>query len=274
MRKLRVAGIQMKVSADKRENLRTAEAYIEKVKNLKPDVVVLPEMFICPYQTENFPVYAEKAGGESYEACTEIAKRFGIYLVAGSMPEIEDGKVYNTAYVFDRNGKQIARHRKAHLFDICVSGGQCFQESETLTPGNEIVVFDTEFCKMGLCVCYDFRFPELVRLMADKGAEMVLVPAAFNMTTGPAHWEILFRTRALDNQLFVMGVAPARDLESPYISWGHSILVDPWGKIIKHMDEKEGSMVHEIDLEQVKKVREELPLLKHRRRDLYELKEL
>lgn len=188
------------------------------------------------------------------------------------MPERDaTGRIYNTSYVFDRNGHQIGKHRKMHLFDIDVKGGQYFKESDTLTPGNQVTVFDTEFGKMGVCICYDFRFPELARLMVDQGAEVIIVPAAFNMTTGPLHWELMFRQRAVDNQVYTLGAAPARDLNAGYHSWGHSIAVDPWGKVLMEMEEKPDVEIVELDLDEVKKVREQLPLLKHRREDIYAL---
>ena len=191
------------------------------------------------------------------------------------MPERDAaGHIYNTSYVFDRNGHQIGKHRKMHLFDIDVKGGQYFKESDTLTPGDQVTVFDTEFGKMGVCICYDFRFPELARLMVDQGAEVIIVPAAFNMTTGPLHWELMFRQRAVDNQVYTLGAAPARDLNVGYHSWGHSIAVDPWGKVLMEMEEKPDVKVAELDLEEVKKVREQLPLLKHRRGDIYELSQI
>ena len=158
-----------------------------------------------------------------------------------------------------------------HLFDIDVKGGQYFKESDTLTPGDQVTVFDTEFGKMGLCICYDFRFPELARLMVDEGAQVIIVPAAFNMTTGPLHWELMFRQRAVDNQVYTIGAAPARDLNAGYHSWGHSIAADPWGKVLMEMEEKPDVEIVELDLDEVKKVREQLPLLKHRRGDIYAL---
>ncbi len=272
---MKVANIQMKVSDNKEDNFNTVEKYLDETKNEKVDLVVLPEMFNCPYQTHNFPIYAEEEGESSWQACSSLAKKYNIYLVAGSMPEKDkDGRVYNTSYVFDRQGNQIGKHRKAHLFDIDIKGGQYFKESDTLTPGNQVTVFDTEFGKVGLCICYDFRFPELSRLMVEKGAKIIVVPGAFNMSTGPLHWEILFRLRAVDNQVFTIGAAPARDPESGYTSWGHSIVVSPWGDIINEMDEKEGYIISELDLSLVEKARKELPLLAHRRHDMYRLEEL
>lgn len=328
--KLKAAILQTRVFQDKERNIRQVEEILASGRTRDADLVTLPEMFCCPYETGNFPLYAEPEGGPSWQALSALAKRYGIYLSAGSMPEaetvrnpgpgqgtemirkpgaeqgtemirdlgLEKGavadlsakageaadsagpggesvtRIYNTAYVFDRQGRQIGKHRKAHLFDIAVEGGQHFRESDTLTPGGRIGCFDTEFGKVGLCVCYDFRFPETARLMAQDGAGIILVPAAFNMTTGPAHWELMFRQRAVESQCYVIGTAPARDPESSYLSWGHSIAVDPWGTVLTQMDEKEGIRVLELDLDYVEKVRRELPLLAHRRTDLYELRRI
>ena len=275
MAKIKVAAIQMPTVTDKMQNVRTAGIYLEKIKDEKPDFVILPEMFCCPYQTQNFPVYAEEEGGSVWQQLSEYAKQYGIYLIGGSMPEKDaEGKVYNTSYIFDRQGKQIGKHRKVHLFDIDVTGGQTFKESDTLTAGDHDTVFDTEFGRMGVMLCFDIRFPELARMMVNDGAKAIFVPAAFNMTTGPAHWELSFRTRALDNQIYMIGCAPMRDESAGYISWGHSIVTDPWGRVIDMLDEKEGVLLTELDLDYEEQVREELPLLKSRRKDMYRLEKI
>lgn len=275
MEKIKVAAIQMPTLTDKMQNVRTAGIYLEKIKDEKPDFVILPEMFCCPYQTQNFPVYAEEEGGPVWQQLSEYANQYGIYLIGGSMPEKDaEGKVYNTSYIFDRQGKQIGKHRKVHLFDIDVTGGQTFKESDTLTAGDHDTVFDTEFGRMGVILCFDIRFPELARMMVNDGAKAIFVPAAFNMTTGPAHWELSFRTRALDNQIYMIGCAPMRDEYAGYISWGHSIVTDPWGRVIDMLDEKEGVLLTELDLDYEEQVREELPLLKSRRKDMYRLEKL
>ena len=272
MEKIKIAAIQMSTVADKMENVRTVKTYLEKIKDENPDFVILPEMFCCPYQTENFPIYAEKEGGPVWQQLSGYAKQYGIYLIGGSMPEKDaEGNVYNTSYIFDREGKQIGKHRKVHLFDIDVKGGQTFKESDTLTAGDSDTVFDTEFGKMGVMLCFDIRFPELSRMMVNDGARIVFVPAAFNMTTGPAHWELSFRTRALDNQIYMVGCAPARDVSAGYISWGHSIVTDPWGRVTDMLDENEGILLAELDMDYEEQVREELPLLKSRRKDIYQL---
>lgn len=275
MAKIKVAAIQMPTVTDKMQNVRTAGIYLEKIKDEKPDFVIFPEMFCCPYQTQNFPVYAEEEGGPVWQQLSEYAKQYGIYLIGGSMPEKDaEGKVYNTSYIFDRQGKQIGKHRKVHLFDIDVTGGQTFKESDTLTAGDHDTVFDTEFGRMGVMLCFDIRFPELARMMVNDGAKAIFVPAAFNMTTGPAHWKLSFRTRALDNQIYMIGCAPMRDESAGYISWGHSIVTDPWGRVIDMLDEKEGVLLTELDLDYEEQVREELPLLKSRRKDMYRLEKL
>lgn len=275
MEKIKIAAIQMPTVADKMENVRTVKTYLEKIKDENPDFVILPEMFCCPYQTENFPIYAEKEGGPVWQQLSGYAKQYGIYLIGGSMPEKDaEGNVYNTSYIFDREGKQIGKHRKVHLFDIDVKGGQTFKESDTLTAGDSDTVFDTEFGKIGVMLCFDIRFPELSRMMVNDGAKVIFVPAAFNMTTGPAHWELSFRTRALDNQIYMVGCAPARDVSAGYISWGHSIVTDPWGRVIDMLDEKKGILLAELDMDYEEQIREELPLLKSRRKDMYKLEKL
>ena len=272
MEKIKIAAIQMPTVADKMENVRTVKTYLEKIKDENPDFVILPEMFCCPYQTENFPIYAEKEGGPVWQQLSGYAKQYGIYLIGGSMPEKDaEGNVYNTSYIFDREGKQIGKHRKVHLFDIDVKGGQTFKESDTLTAGDSDTVFDTEFGKIGVMLCFDIRFPELSRMMINDGVKVIFVPAAFNMTTGPAHWELSFRTRALDNQIYMVGCAPARDVSAGYISWGHSIVTDPWGRVTGMLDENEGILLAELDMDYEEQVREELPLLKSRRKDIYQL---
>lgn len=272
MAKIRTAVLQTPVSPEKQENLDRVAEVLERDFLRDVDLVTLPEMFACPYDTEVFPEYAEPEGGPSWKFMSDLAAKKKIYLSAGSMPEIDsEGHIYNTAYVFDREGKQIAKHRKVHLFDIDIEGGQAFRESATLTAGNKATVFDTEFGKMGLCICYDIRFPELARIMADQGAKVILCPGAFNLTTGPAHWELLYRTRAVDNQVYYIATSPARDMDASYVAYGHSMVVDPWGIIISEMGAKAQMRVVDIDLDRIDEVREQLPLMKHRRKDIYEL---
>lgn len=266
---MKLALIQMHVKNTPAENIERIKQRIQEAKILGADMAVFPEMCACPYENTAFMRHAMEQEDSFLLQIATAAKKQGIYVVAGSVPEKENAHIYNTSFVFDPEGNFCAKHRKIHLFDINITGGQTFMESDTFTKGDTLTTFATPWGIIGLCICYDIRFPELCRLMALRGAKGILVPAAFNMTTGPAHWEITFRTRALDNQVFMAGVAPARDNNASYIAWGHTISTDPWGRMIHQMDEREGISLVEWNMAELEKVRNELPLLKHLRTDLY-----
>ena len=268
---MRTALIQMPVTADKAENLTVARDYVRRAADGGAQLAVLPEMFCCLYTNEAFRANAEPAGGPVHRAMAGLARETGLWLVAGSMPEADGERIYNTSFVFDPAGRQAAFHRKMHLFDIDVKGGQRFMESETFTAGDRVTVFDTPFGKLGLCICFDMRFPELARCMALAGARAIVTPAAFNMTTGPAHWELLFRQRAVDNQLFTLGVAPARDEKGPYVSYGNTILCSPWGEVLARAGSAPALLLADVDLDQNESIRAQLPLLSARRTDVYRL---
>ncbi|HVI42637.1 MAG TPA: carbon-nitrogen hydrolase family protein [Anaerovoracaceae bacterium] len=260
---------QMKVAMDKEQNLATAESMIREAAENRAKVIALPEMFNCPYSNQYFREYAEEEGGETVRFLSSIAKELKIYLIGGSIPELENGNVYNTSFSFNKEGEIIGKHRKIHLFDIDVKGGIRFMESETLTPGESVTILDTEFCKIGIAICYDVRFPELFRKMTLAGAKVVILPGAFNMTTGPAHWDLTIRARALDNQIYFAAVSPARDTEGPYQAYGNSCVANPWGEFCGRTDARESFVYAKIDLDYVEEVRDQLPLLKHRRPALY-----
>ncbi len=269
---LRIAQVQMSVTRNKDENIHRAARMIRQAAEQGAELAMLPEMFCCPYENAAFRPYGEAEGGPAQQALSALAGELGIWIVGGSVPELENEKVYNTSYVYDSSGRQVARHRKMHLFDIDVEGGQRFMESDTLSPGNEVTVFDTPWGRMGLCICFDLRFEELSRLMTLQGAQIILTPAAFNMTTGPAHWELLFRQRAVDNQLFTVGTSPARDEAGSYVAWGHSIVCDPWGSVIRQCGAGEELAVTDLDLTRIAAVRRQLPILSARRTDVYQLR--
>lgn len=273
MKDFKIAVCQVAPTEEKKLNIEKARKMIYEAAENLASVVVFGEMFNCPYQNKYFTPFAETVpGGETYNMLMEAAKENKVYLIGGSFPEMDKGKVYNTSCVFSPDGTLIAKHRKMHLFDVELESGLVFKESDTLGSGNEVTVFDTTYCRMGLAICYDVRFPELMRLMVLEGAEVIIIPAAFNMTTGPAHWDILFRTRAMDNQVFMVGASPARDINGGYVAYGNSVVVEPWGNIIKRAGEEEGIIYADLDGSRIIKVRNELPLLKHRRTDVYELK--
>ena len=275
MSTIKVACLQLNVKQDKYDNIEQLAEILGSGQAAGADFISLPEMWNCPYKTELFPEYAEPEQGDTWLAMSTLARKNNAYLVGGSIPESdEEGRVYNTCYVFDRNGNQIGKHRKVHLFDIYAHGQQVFKESDTLTGGDSFSTFDTEFCKMAVNICFDIRFPESSRLPALAGARVIFNPAAFNMTTGPAHWELGFRQRAVENQVYMVGTSTARDPDAGYVSYGHSIITDPWGNILMQMDEKPGITVTELDLDHIDVIRAKLPLLSARRTDVYELKEL
>lgn len=260
---------QMPVVEDKATNLRKAGEMVRIAVSRGADMVALPEMFNCPYSNEFFREYAESEEGISWTYLSMLAKELDVYLIGGSIPELSGSDVYNTSYSFDRQGRQIGKHRKAHLFDIDVKGGIRFVESETLSSGTWSTVFDTEFCKVGVAICYDVRFPELIRRMTLEGASLIVLPAAFNMTTGPAHWDLTMRARALDNQIYFAAVSQSRQIGGSYQAYGSSCVVNPWGEFCGKTDYRESVVFADIDLEFLNDIREQLPLLKHRKEELY-----
>ncbi|MFP4457451.1 MAG: carbon-nitrogen hydrolase family protein [Halanaerobiales bacterium] len=266
---MKIGLCQLKVSENKSINLFNAKKQMNIAKNLGAEIICLPEIFNSPYENSNFLKHAEPQGGQTYKFLSIQAKELDVYLVGGSIPEKEDGKIYNTSYVFNRNGELIAKHRKVHLFDIFIPGEIEFMESKTLSAGNSVTTFDTEYGKMGLAICFDIRFSEYINLIGQSGAKVIFIPAAFNMKTGPAHWDLAFKSRALDNQLFIAGCSPARDEKASYVAYGHSLIVNPWGEIINQLDENQGVLVGEVDLNLIDEYRQKLPIVKNKRSDLY-----
>ena len=280
MNSIKIALCQMNVVDNKDKNIEKAIQMIKESKKQGADLAVLPEMFNCPYENEKFIEYAEKLeDSQTLKEISNTAKEENIHVLAGSVPELvkDENKgtesIYNTAVFFDNNGKQLGKHRKMHLFDIDVKGKIYFKESDTLSAGNDFTIINTDLATIGIGICYDIRFVELSRIMALERAEILIFPGAFNLTTGPAHWELLFRSRALDNQVYAIGVAPALDEDASYNSYGHSIAVNPWGEVIEELDYSEELKIVKIDLDEIKRVREEIPVLRNRRVDLYEIKE-
>jgi len=204
----------------------------------------------------------------------EVAKSQKIYLIGGSIPEKDGDKFYNTSVSLDPNGNTLGIHRKIHLFDIDIPGKIRFVESETLSAGDSPTIIDTEYCKIVVAICYDMRFAELGLLYGRSGCKFLCYPGAFNMVTGPVHWELLQRARALDNQVFVAAVSPARNPDADYTAWGHTTVVDPWGQIVSTTEEKETIVYADISLNRLEEVRTNIPILKQRRNDIYQLNQV
>lgn len=266
---MKIALIQMSIVKNKEKNLETAKKMIHKACNEGAEIVVLPEMFNCPYNSRVFKDYSETKSGKTITLMRTLARQHKIVIIAGSIVERDHENLYNTSFIINTLGEIIAKHRKAHLFDVDIPNGIRFKESRILKPGNKATVVKTTKGTLGVAICYDMRFPELIRKMTLLGAEMIFIPAAFNMTTGPAHWHTIARSRALDNQVYFALCSPARDTSSSYVAYGHSLVTNPWGEIINELNKSPGILYSEIDFEQLKKVRTSLPLLKHRRPDLY-----
>ncbi|SMC38119.1 carbon-nitrogen hydrolase family protein [Sporomusa malonica] len=263
---------QMGVIPDKLANIEKARTMIGDAAIKGSRLVVLPEMFNCPYQSELFPDYAESvADGPTITMLAECAAQNKVIVVGGSIPEKDEaGNVFNTSFVFNENGDLIGRHRKVHLFDVAIKGGTVFQESKTLAAGSSMTVVNTSLGTMGVAICYDVRFPELARAMALKGAQVIIYPAAFGPVTGPAHWELLMRARAVDNQVYIIAAAPALNAAAEYKAYGHSMIVDPWARVLAVASEEETVITGKVDFRTLEKVRDELPILKHRKPEVYE----
>jgi len=261
------AAIQMLATPDKELNLREAEAKVREAAARGAKVVALPEVFNWRGDKKEERQHAEPLSGPTAHLMARLARELGIYLLSGSLLEEipGSGKAYNTSLLFDPKGNSIARYRKIHLFDVDIERGVSTRESETRQPGEDIVVAATEFCPMGLTICYDLRFPELYRALVAKGAQMIFIPSAFTALTGEAHWEPLLRARAIENQVYI--VAPDQIGRNPksFATYGNSMIVDPWGRILARASDLPAVIFAEVDLGYLTKVRAELPSLTHRK---------
>ena len=263
---------QIKVIDNKNSNINNAKNFLTNAHNNNVEIAILPEMFNCPYENSKFIEYAEEEEDSlTLNQIKDISQDYDMHIIAGSIPEKVDNKIYNTCFFFNNKGKIIGKYSKMHLFDVNVDNGIKFKESDTLTAGDKFTLVETKWGKIGLGICYDLRFPEFSRLLALDGADILVYPGAFNLTTGPNHWETLFKSRALDNQVFSVGVAPAINKDSSYQSYGHSLICSPWGNVINQADYDENLIVEKIDLNLIKKVRSEIPVLKNRRTDIYNI---
>ena len=270
-RKLRVAAIQMSSTPDKEGNKETAEALIREAVSTGADLVALPELWSCHGFDEAYRENAEPVPGPTTDFLGELARELGIYLLGGSILEGDPGaqRLSNTSTFFDPSGEMTAVYRKIHLFDVKVSDRE-YLESANIAPGSEIVTAKAGAATLGLSVCYDVRFPELYRLLALRGAEILAVPAAFTLQTGKDHWELLLRARAVENQAFV--VAPAQWGQKADGRWtyGRSMIVDPWGTVLATCPDRDGHALATLDLDYLDRFRAEFPALTNRRPETYD----
>jgi omega-amidase len=280
--KVLVAILQLKGVTDKAANIEAAKIAMEEAAATGAKILILPEIWPIAHNKELYPTAAENpnwsaAKTPALELMKSQAQKHKVYVIGGSIVEVDDSdgndRYYNTCFVFDPKGEIVAKYRKIHLFDVDIPGKMTHKESETVGAGNEITMFDTEYGRIGVSICYDIRFTEQFLLMAREGAKIIVCPAAFSLTTGEAHWEVLLRARALDTQCYVIGAACARYVEEPklYQSWGHSTVVDPWGKVVITTEHGPATLYAELDLSYVDQVREQLPYSKQKRGDIYQL---
>eukprot|EP01107_Rhizomastix_libera_P014614 TRINITY_DN4778_c0_g1_i1.p1 TRINITY_DN4778_c0_g1~~TRINITY_DN4778_c0_g1_i1.p1 ORF type:complete len:310 (-),score=52.49 TRINITY_DN4778_c0_g1_i1:15-944(-) len=278
--------LQLNVVKDKEQNIKNAEEQILEAGKQHPNIIVLPEMWNTPYSTKLFREYSESSGGPSTTMLARCARSLECYIVGGSIPELDQGKVYNTCFAYGPDGNMVAKHRKVHLFDIDIPGKISFKESDTLSAGNSLTHFSTPFGNVGIGICFDIRFPELSRILATKyQCSLIVFPAAFNTTTGPLHWDLLLRSRAVDCQCYVCGVAPASasansdsdgnsDGEAVYAAWSHSAVVDPWGAVVATAaSTAQHCIVASLRHSTVDNVRRNIPSISAARNDVYSLSE-
>jgi predicted amidohydrolase len=264
-----VAAIQLNSTPDLARNLERARELVIQAKDRGADLVALPEHFAYLGPEDQNPPSAQPLDGPLVREFGALARELGIYLLLGSFPEITetDSLPHNTSVLLGRDGAILAAYRKIHLFDVDLAGGPTYQESRCICPGQEVVAMalpGTPFTA-GLAICYDLRFSELFRLLATKGADLLILPAAFTLATGRDHWEVLVRARAIENQAYI--IAPAQwGRHSPgRRSYGRSLIVDPWGTILAQAPDREGLILAELDHARLARLRREMPCLEHRR---------
>ena len=266
-----MACIQMTSRSDKAANLESAERLVAQAAATGADLLLLPEKWTAIGDAEVLHAAAERLeDGESVEAMAGWARRHGVTLVGGSITERRTGhaKLSNTSLVFDADGTLVAAYRKIHLFDVEV-GGHVYRESETEEPGDEPILVDAEGWSLGLSICYDVRFPELYRILALEGAHVVTVPAHFTLYTGKDHWELLLRARAVENQYYVAAAAQIGETVPGKLSYGRSLIVDPWGTVLVQAPDEEGVISAELDRGRLQEIRRRLPSLASRQPDAY-----
>jgi deaminated glutathione amidase len=269
--RIRVACVQMTSRRDKAANLEIAERLLGQAAAMGADVVVLPEKWNAIGDAEVLHAAAESLEqGESVDAMARWARQYGVTLVGGSITERREGreKLSNTSLVFDPEGNLVAAYRKIHLFDVEV-GGVTYLESEAEEPGDEPVVADVEAWRIGLSVCYDVRFPELYRILALDGAELLTVPAHFTTPTGKDHWHVLLRARAIENQAYVAAAAQVGETLPGKPAYGRSLIADPWGTVVAQAPDVQTVVMAELDRAWLREIRTKLPSLANRQPDAY-----
>jgi predicted amidohydrolase len=269
----RIAAAQMSASDDVDANLGICRELAGRAADRGARLLALPEnfAFLGRREADKFPIAEDldaERPGPILATLMDVAKEHGMWVVAGGMAERIAGdseRTYNTCLVVSDTGELVATYRKIHLFDIDIAGQTVLRESDTTAPGTRAVVAQTPLAALGLTVCYDLRFPELYRSLTERGAQVVFVPAAFTAHTGAAHWHVLLRARAIENQLYVVAPGQVGRHNEKRHSYGHTLIIDPWGRILDEVAEGIGLAVADVDLDALARTRREMPCLSHRR---------
>lgn len=262
----RVAVVQMVSTANVKNNLSKLDAFFSNARDEGVELLVLPEnfAFMGVNETDKLSVAEEVGEGEIQQRVSQLAKRYGTWVIAGTQPIKTSGtRVKAGCLVYDSLGATVARYDKIHLFDVRVSEQEAHKESASIEPGENVVVVDTPVGRVGLSVCYDLRFPELYHQLAIKGAELFTVPSAFTAVTGLAHWEVLLRARAIENLCYVLAPNQGGLHASGRQTYGHSMIVEPWGKVLGEQEEGAGIVVADIDLQRLQQLRRQFPCHEH-----------
>lgn len=273
LRRWRVAAVQMTSTGNRNKNLATAERLARHAARQGADLISFPENFSYLRSEGSQVRRSDELEGELVGRLKDLARELACYLLAGSIPERipRSRRVHNTSLLISPTGKLVAVYRKMHMFDVRIRAGVNFMESRWVAPGDRTVVVNTPLGRLGLSICYDLRFPELYRRLARQGAQVLFVPSAFTAYTGRHHWMPLLRARAIENQCWLVAPAQVGRHSARRSSHGHTAILDPWGNVAALLEQGEGVVTAEIDLDRVERVREDLPCLDHVRPELYEL---
>ncbi|MCL1142111.1 carbon-nitrogen hydrolase family protein [Shewanella gaetbuli] len=269
---MQVSLLQCQSSRDVQANLAFINKQLELLprQESQPQLVVLPEccLLFGGHESQQLQYAGTDDSGELKQALSQLAKQHKVYMVAGTIPmKADDDRVYSRSYLFDDQGATLGSYDKLHLFDVDVADGtKVYRESDTFHPGHRVTVVDTPFGKIGLAICYDIRFADLFRALTMAGAEIIALPSAFTRVTGEAHWQVLLQARAIENQCYLLGAGQwGQHNQGSRETWGHSMIVDPWGKVIAELDQGLGWVQAEIDLQLLAEIRQKMPVQGHNR---------
>lgn len=269
--KLKIACIQLNSSSDVEHNLQTVSEYLQQAQQQDVQIVQLPENFACMPKKEAEQHIETEQHHPIQDFLAHQSKLYQLAIIAGSVAVRDSAEAKPSArcFVYSKNGEQVASYNKIHLYDVVLPSGEQYKESNTYLAGESddqnLLVADVENCKIGLSICYDLRFPELYRRLVEKGANLLSVPAAFTYDTGKAHWQTLLQARAIESQSYLFAAAQTGVHDSRRKTWGHSMIISPWGEVLNSLEDAPGLLVAEIDLEKLQQQRQTFPVLEHRR---------